>query len=116
MTEKKFLDFIGEEKLIWENDAYAFYTNDLTRDCTKKARAMDIHGIELRNWTVYKVVGKNPEVPEKCYVIYDEQGKPYHDTEDIWEMYDWIVMKKMVMTGDYDIVNMAERMKEEEEE
>lgn len=107
-------DFIGEERLELENDKFCLYSNDLTRDCTKKARAMDIHGMELRGWAVYKAVSK--EDPDNhFYVILDENREPYHDTDSIWEMYDWIHAKKMVMQCDYDIVEMAERLKEVEE-
>lgn len=103
------MEFFDEhEKKVHETDRYEFYKNDLTRDCTKKARAMDIHGMELKGWTVLKVVDKTDE--KHFYVIYDDEGEPYHDTSSIWEMYDWIKIKKMMMSYDYNIVDMAEKV------
>jgi len=101
--------FDGHEMKIHETDHYEFYKNDLTRDCTNNARDMDIHGMELRGWTVLKVVDKTDR---DCffYVIYDDEGKPYHDTPSIWDMYDWIKIKKFNMSFDYNIVDMAEKV------
>lgn len=106
--------FIGRETLIAENDQYRLYSDSLTRECTKKARAMDIHGMELRGWSVYKAVPKDEE-GRRFFVIFDENGTPYKDTDSIWEMYDWIKIKKLMMSYDYNIVDMAERLKEEKE-
>lgn len=111
-----FLDrmFDTHKKLVWENEQYSYYVDDDTKRCTAKARAMDIHGMELRGWTVLMVVTKTEE-PEKFFVIFDENGEPYHDTTSIYDMYDWIDIKKIAMRENYDIVTMAERLKEEEE-
>jgi len=105
--------FLGKEVLIAENDQYQLYSDSLTRDCTKKARAMDIHGMELRGWSVYKAVPKDGG--NRFFVIFDENGTPYKDTDSIWEMYDWIKVIKLNMSYDYNIVDMAERLKEEKE-
>ena len=106
----------GKDRLVWENDTYAFYSTGLTRDCTKHARAMDIHGMELRGWAVVMAKGKISGVPDTSYVLYNEKGMPVFDAPTIWEVHDRIDLIKIAITEDYNIVNIAEKLREGEDE
>lgn len=109
-----FLCDLGRERLVAENDKLRLYSNDLTRACTKKARAMDIHGMELRGWTVLKAVSKdNPD--DSFYLIFDNDGNPRMDTHTLDGMDTWVHATKVSMSYDYNIVDMAERLREEKE-
>ena len=113
MTDESLSLFEEHSRVVFENEVYQFLTTDLTRKCTKNARKMDVKGIELRGWTVYKVINKSSDNHEEFYVIYDDKNTPFHDTRTIWEMFDWVEIKKYMLSFDYDIVDMAERLRED---
>ena len=105
--------FTGKEILVAENENYAMYSDNMTRSCTEEARKPDINGMELRGWTVLRTVRKHMGVPELPFIIFDKDHTPQKDTVTIWDMYDWISVKKMMMLQDYDIVEMAEKLRKE---
>lgn len=106
----------GEDKVVWENDYYQFVSDHWSRTVTKNMREMDIHGIELRGWTAYKLVPKT-EDGIRGYIIYDEKGQPYRDFDSAEDALYWVDVYKYTKAFENDIVTMVEkRMRKEESE
>lgn len=101
-----------EDVFVMEIGDYKVYRNCWTESLTKKARDMDINGIELRGWRVLYLIPKD-EDDAPTYVLYDSNGKPRIEANGAMEMKLKINMHKFCMKEDNDIVTMAERLKEE---